>query len=112
MIIIELNENEFIREFKNSTRSENFSDDALRELFQHYDDLSEDTGEPYKLDIIAICCEWTEFKENDLIEQYKHIVDIDEKDSQEIILKKIFEELENRTNLIYVKGGTYLVSEF
>jgi len=52
----------FIDAFRNSElRKDQFSYEALKELFEYYDNLAEDTGEPIQFDMVAICCEWSEY---------------------------------------------------
>ena len=43
-------------------RPNNFSNDGLRALFEYLEYLEEDIGEEFELDVIAICCEYTEYE--------------------------------------------------
>ena len=55
----------FIDTFKQSAeRKDQFSYEALEQLFQYYDDLSEDTGKPIEFDMIGICGEWSALNDN------------------------------------------------
>jgi len=72
MIIEEYDESLFISRFEDykrvqtSERIGNFTYRGLRALFQYLDDLyTED--EPYKLDVIALCCDYSEYKD---LEEY------------------------------------------
>ena len=47
----------FMDEFARMGRGEQFSYEALEALFDFYDEL-----EDFELDVIAICCEWTEYE--------------------------------------------------
>ena len=60
MIITTVTQNDFHDAFSLS-RPDNFSYDGLNALYEYFDDYSEDTGEPFELDVIAICCEFTEY---------------------------------------------------
>lgn len=51
-------------------RKEQFSYSALRALFGWYSELSEQSEQGIELDVIAICCEWAEYEECDLIEDF------------------------------------------
>jgi hypothetical protein len=44
-----------------SIRPNNFSYDGLDALFDYLEQYEEDTGEKIELDVIALCCEYTEF---------------------------------------------------
>lgn len=59
MLIQSIDLSDFIRAFDRMDRANQFSRRALVELFRHLDDLSDDS--PIELDVIALCCEWTEY---------------------------------------------------
>lgn len=42
-------------------RADQFSDDALRMILEHFESMEEDTGERIQFDCVAICCEFTEY---------------------------------------------------
>ena len=91
-------EQHFIDTFRQSAeRKEQFSYEALEQLFQYYDDLSEDTGEPIEFDMIGVCCEWSEYDSRKEME-----------DAYEMPLKA----LEDNTTVMRVPGFRYLVREF
>lgn len=50
--------NDFIREFEECGRDNQFSTEALEELFNYYDNNDFET----ELDVIAICCDWVEYE--------------------------------------------------
>jgi len=51
---------EFQNEFQDC-RPDNFSYDGLKALFDYLEDLSEDCGTEIELDVVAICCEFSEY---------------------------------------------------
>lgn len=55
-----ITESYFIDRFM-AIRREQFSREALRELFAYYEQLEQDCGEDIEFDPIAICCDWTEY---------------------------------------------------
>ena len=61
MIIQTVNEHDFRQAFIDYNRGEQFTYDALTALFEWLEELAEDTGTPYELDVIALCCEFTEY---------------------------------------------------
>ena len=74
-----ISENEFVYEFKEMGREDNFSDYGLRQLFNYLEDYSEDTNTEIELDVIAICCEFTEYESlKALQEDYSDIEDEDD----------------------------------
>ena len=58
---------DFIDAFK-KLRPDNFSYDGLVALYDYLDDFEEDTDEEIELDVIAFCCDYTEYKD---LEEYK-----------------------------------------
>tara|TARA_R110001632_G_scaffold17376_2_gene55122 strand:- start:513 stop:809 length:297 start_codon:yes stop_codon:yes gene_type:complete len=62
MITKTLNKYDFINEFETSTeRKDQFSYNALSSLYDFIEGYCEDCSETYEFDMIAICCEWTEY---------------------------------------------------
>ena len=64
-------------------RPDNFSYDGLKALFEWFEDYEEGTGEQYELDVIAVCCEWSEYADLDEFQRnygkdYESIEDIEE----------------------------------
>jgi len=87
-IIKEVNEWDFRNSFKGS-RSDNFSMEGLYTLYNYLNDLSEDIGEDIELDIIAICCDFTEYESlEEALEQYEDI--------------NTYEELEQHTSILNI----------
>ena len=74
-MITTINENDFIQAFKNMGRGEQFSREGLQELFKYYEEYEDSTGEKIELDVIAICCDWTEYEsEYVLVHEYNNWV--------------------------------------
>jgi hypothetical protein len=57
-----IGEKEFIDEFEKMGRKENFSQEGKKALFEYFEEYEEGTGQQEELDIIAICCDYTEYK--------------------------------------------------
>ena len=51
--------NDFRHSF-NAIRPDNFSREGLEQLFDYFESYEQDTGEEIELDVIAICCEYSE----------------------------------------------------
>ncbi|GAF84823.1 unnamed protein product, partial [marine sediment metagenome] len=43
---------------------------GLRVLYDFFEEWQESTGQEVELDVIAICCEWSELTISDIQEQY------------------------------------------
>jgi len=60
MIVTNVNSTDFHTAF-NTMRPEQFSYDALEAMFTFISDLSDDLGEPFEMDVIGLCCDFTEY---------------------------------------------------
>ena len=67
----------FVEQFRAYDRMGNFSHHALRALYDHFEAWEDDTEEPFTLDVIAICCEFSEEPLEDVLANYS-FDDIDE----------------------------------
>ena len=57
MIYLELTQSMFIKEFELCGRRDQFSYEALCAMYEYLDDL----GEDFSLDVVALCCDFTEY---------------------------------------------------
>ena len=83
---------EFMDEFARMGRGDQFSYEALQALFEYYDEL-----EDFELDVIAVCCEWTEYESEEDALEYYGSEDID--------------ELQNKHFMLEIDNGHVLVQE-
>lgn len=65
--------------FRSCGRSDQFSYEALELIFDYIEEYEQDTGEQVELDVISICCDWTE----DTPEEIAAAYDIDISDTEE-----------------------------
>lgn len=61
MIVTTIDQNEFRRAFHDYGRGDQFTYEGLNALFDYLEQLSEDTGINIELDVIALCCEFSEY---------------------------------------------------
>ena len=115
MLTYNLCADEFITLFDEFDRSENFTRCARYELFQYLDDLSEDMDEDINIDIIGLCCEWSEYTVDELLENFDHMLDDEEREKMDV--EALVERLQDATIVITVSHGpgtedTYLIMDF
>ena len=53
---------DFSDAFRKAGRADNFTYEGQRALFEYLEGYEEDTGEEIELDVIALCCEYTEYE--------------------------------------------------
>jgi len=55
-----VNQLDFRAAFNQMDRGDNFTPDALDALFEYLEEYEQDTGAEIELDVIALCCDFTE----------------------------------------------------
>ena len=96
-----INKYEFSDAFHKMGRGKQFSYEGLDALFDYLEMLEEDIGEPIELDVISLCCEYSEYDnlkefQNDYGDEYESIDDI-----------------ENDTTLIKIEGEEgFIIRQF
>jgi len=99
-----------------------YSYEGYQALFDWYEELDPD----FELDVIAICCDWTEYTPEELENNYNNILNFDEwkedidpdeselyteEELKEEYIKELVSELEQLTTVIKL-SDTYLVLAF
>jgi len=99
---------EFTDAFRDMDR-DNFSYNGLKALYEYLEQFEEDTGEEMELDVIALCCEFSEYDSAvDCINDCGYDCDLSEYDSKEYSdeeEQEALEYLEYRTMVIPFDGG-------
>lgn len=76
-------------------RKDQFSYEGLGALFDHIKSLEQDTGEEFELDVIELCCDFTESSLEDALEE------TDCKDLDDLIYNKGTVIVVNEETVIY-----------
>lgn len=91
---------EFARGFDVYNRGNNFSYEGKKALFDYLEQYEEETGEEIELDIIAICCEYTEYEN---IEEFNNDYG---KEVEEI------DEISDYTQVINIDDTRFIIQDF
>ena len=94
-----ISEYDFIRAFE-QVRPDNFSRAGLSALYEYFEQLEEDTGNPIELDVIAFCCEYSEYES---LEEFQE----DYGDDYQSI-----EDIESETTVIPVDDDGFIILQF
>ena len=98
-------------------RPNSFSYEGLEVLFDYLEEVSDDTGEPVELDVIAICCEY----EEDTAESIAASCDVDlperddwmdDEDYSEAVRDEVREYLERNTTVCGETDDTFIYASF
>ena len=82
---IEVTECLFRDEFHRCGRADQFTYTGLGTLFEVLCDFESDLGEEYKLDVIALCCEWAEYTLDDFRQDHSNHDEISGLDDDELV---------------------------
>lgn len=87
---ITVTESMFKDQFAAYGRKDNFSWEALGLLFAYLEELEADTGEETELDVIAICCDFTEDSAESIAQNYR--IECDDPEDLESVVEDYISE--------------------
>jgi hypothetical protein len=103
---ITINESMFKEQFRLHGRSDQFSSNGLKALYEYFEEVyGEDSGYEYVLDVISLCCDFTEY--DTALEAAKNYSPFtrDEHLNEEEQERQAFQFLSLRTTIIDFDGG-------
>jgi hypothetical protein len=102
--------NDFRDAFRIYDRTENFTREGLEALFDHIDALEQDTGEEIELDVIALCCDYSEDTYADVAANYSIDVSecVDDADTKAAVL----DYLEGKTMVVAALDSSVVYQVF
>ena len=104
-----INSYDFIDAFRAHGRKDQFSYDGLLALFEYLEEMEDGMGEDMELDVIALCCDFSEFssaKEAAEEHGWEADPDADEEENRDAAL----EWLQDRTSVISYDSGIIVQS--
>jgi hypothetical protein len=94
---------DFERAFVAAGRKDQFTYKGLRLLFEYFEEYEESTGEEVELDVVAICCDYSEEDAADIARNYSidlaHL-DAEDEDYEEQCKEAVREHLEYNTTIV------------
>ena len=115
---------DFERAFIDCNLENNFSYSGKKALFNYLEEYEEDTGEEIELDVIAICCEFTEYENvEEFIKNYddsyiKWDIKPDEEGETEeekngiIDYEGTIQKIGEYKQVIYIDGESFIIQDF
>ena len=95
-----INKSEFTSTFHRAGRGDQFSYEGLIALYDYLEDYEDSTGEQIELDVIALCCDYTEYEDLEAFQE-----DYGE-DYQSI------DEIGQATTVIMFAGTSFIIQNF
>lgn len=102
---------DFRQAFHDMGRGEQFSYDGLTVLYEGLEELALDTREDYELDVIALCCEFSEGTPEEIAQDYG--VDLSDCEDEDEEFEAVLEFLQNNTFMCgFTTSGTIVYQQF
>jgi hypothetical protein len=105
-----VNVHDFRQAFKDCGRGEQFSYEALGCIFDYLEELEGDTGIPYELDVIALCCDISEMTAEEVREAYN--IEASSSDDTNGDCDDVIKYLNENTTVIDQTDDTILFFQF
>ena len=109
-IIQEVNLYQFRDAFVRADRRESFSYEGLEHLFNYMEEQSETCGTNYILDVVELCCEYTESSYDQIAADYD--IDLSDCEDEEEKLEGVLQYLEENTAVVAEFNGTFIYQQF
>ncbi len=101
---------DFVQAFKDHGRESQFSRPALYGLFNYIEEYEESTGEEIELDVIALCCDYTEAGYNQIVDDYG--IDVERCQDPEAMREAVLDYLEGETQVVWYDDYSVLFANF
>ncbi len=105
-----INVYQFRDAFRDMGREDNFSYDGLGVLFDSLESLADDTGQEVELDVIALCCEFSEADADEIASDYG--IDVSEAENDEELAEIVLDYLADHTFVCGQTSGTIVFQQF
>ena len=99
-----INFDDFRDAFRKMERMENFSYEGQKALFAYLEEYEESTGEEIELDVVGLCCDYSEATWEEIAEDYG--IDLPDPEDEDLVAQEVREHLEERSIIVgEVPGG-------
>lgn len=93
------------------TETGNFNYDGLAVLFDYLEQCEQDTGEEIELDVIALCCDYSQDEPKDIVINYD--IDISDCEDEDAIQECVLSYIEDNTAFCGVANdGSIVYAQF
>jgi len=101
-----VNFSEFCDAFTRMDRQETYTYAGKRAIFDYLEELENDTGEELELDVVALCCDYSEYADGvTCINECGYDCDLSEHDDEEEKEEAALDWLRDQTTVIDFNGG-------
>lgn len=109
---------QLVRLFEEAGRRSQFSTDAFDWLWDYLEQLEDDTGTPLEIDVIGLCCDYTEMTYDEIACQHtdidlSYIIDGDDVGADEDLVKeRVLDYLRDNTVVLGYDDDSVLFAAF
>ena len=117
-----VNEWDFIEAFRQAGREDNFSKEGLSKLFEEFESYERENLAEIELDVIAICCDYTEYSNFAEFNSNYNLLDDDEiaelleendiEDINDIEVDMVFDTISWNTIVIPVDDYSFIIQKY
>jgi hypothetical protein len=109
-IVQSINVYQFRDAFAKMGREDQFSYDALQGLYEYLEQYSEDTGQAFELDVIELCCDFTEMSFSAVAQDYN--IDVSGCEDEDEVREVVLDYLRDNTSVVWNDDETVLFQAF
>jgi len=99
---------DFERAFHDCGRGDQFSYEALELLFDFLEEMEQDTGEEWELDVISLCCDFSEDDWGEIADNYNIDVNSASGNLEDVVI----DYLQDNTLFVGKTSGTLVYQAF
>ena len=103
-----INVYDFRDAFNRMDRGEQFTYEGLEQLFNYLESYEDDTDEQIELDVIALCCEYSEMTAEEIETSYGYDMELE----HPLTLDEAFSYLADKTSVIGRTDTTIIFQDF
>ena len=104
MLVKNVSFNDFLEEFRRYEREDQFTYGGKKALFNYLNELGDDIGQSIELDVIGICCDFTEYENLEQFNNdYSYSIGKDINDS---------EDIQDYTTVIPIDSQSFIIQNF
>jgi len=111
-----VNFSDFCDAFVSANRDDSFSYEGKKALFDYFEELERDCGEEIELDVIAFCCEYSEYESvQEVMDQYQIIkadLGLELVHDDDEVIEALEEYLRDRTQVVCCKADCVLIADY
>lgn len=105
-----INFSNFCNSFTEANRTDQFSYDALKIIWDDIEEYEQSTGEEMELDVIAICCDYAESHWKDIA--YDYSIELDQAKDNEEQQEQVLDYLADQGVFVGITGDSVVYRQF